>query len=163
MPKVIRDGRIVPDDWRHLDDAEPLPTAGKFIISLNRWRQEKATWRGGGAVGLRMPAEQGLEELIPDLHEFTLIALEFSVFRDGRCFSLARMLREQLGFRGELRAVGDVLRDQMFYMQRVGINAFEIRGDKCLQEALAGLSDFSAAYQPAADHLLPIWRRRQTP
>lgn len=165
MRKVIRDGAIVLDDWRHLEDSEPAPAAGRVIVSLERWLREKALLqaRGPSTVGVRLAPDQTPEALAADLPELALIALEFPVFRDGRSLSLARVLREQLGFCGELRAVGDVLRDQMFYMHRVGINAFEPRADRCIEQALAALSDFSRVYQPAADDHPPVWRRRQAP
>lgn len=162
MRKIIRNGAIIEDDWLHLEDAEPLPAAGKIIVSLDRWQHQRPVLLDSAcAIGVRLSAEQALDDLVADLPHFQLIALEFSVFRDGRSLSLARILREQLGYAGELRAVGDVLQDQMFYMQRVGINAFEPRADRCLEQALASLQGFSAAYQPAADGLTLVWRRRQ--
>jgi uncharacterized protein (DUF934 family) len=162
MRKIIRNGAIVIDDWQHLDDAASVPATGKVIVSCARWQSEKEflRLRRGGSIGIRIGGDQVLDALVPDLPELGLIALEFALFRDGRCLSHARVLREQLGYQGELRAIGDVLRDQMFYMQRVGINAFEPRADRPIEEALNGLRDFSAAYQPAADGWAPAWRRR---
>lgn len=162
MRKIIRNGAIVVDDWQHLDDAASVPATGKVIVSCARWQSEKDALRlrRSGRIGIRISADQALEALLPDLPELGLIALEFTLFRDGRCLSHARVLREQLGYQGELRAIGDVLRDQLFYMQRVGINAFEPRPDRPIEEALDGLRDFSVAYQPAADGWTPVWRRR---
>jgi len=163
MREIIRNGAIVVDDWQHLDDEAVLPPAGNIIVSSARWQSEKTflRLRSSGKVGVRIGGDQALDELVPDLPELRLIALEFALFRDGRCLSHARVLREQFGYQGELRAIGDVLRDQIFYMQRVGINAFEPRPDRPIEEALSGLHDFSIAYQPAADGRVPAWRRRR--
>ena len=89
-----------------------------------------------------------------------MLALEFPNFKDGRSYSHARLLRERFGFRGELRAVGDVLRDQLFFMQRCGIDAFQVREDKDAEDALRGLSGFTVKYQTAADGLPPIYKTR---
>ena len=101
-----------------------------------------------------------LEEAVADLAHFQLIALDFPVFRDGRNYSHARLLRERYGYRGELRAVGDVLHDQLFYLRRCGIDSFQVRADKDIEEALRGLSDFSITYQTAADGAIPVYKNR---
>ena len=88
------------------------------------------------------------------------MVLNFPAFKDGRGFTTARLLRERHGYKGEIRAVGDVGRDQMFYMQRCGFNAFEVRSDRDLEDALRALDDFTVTYQAAADQPLPLYRRR---
>ncbi|MGA9665176.1 MAG: DUF934 domain-containing protein, partial [Gallionella sp.] len=93
--------------------------------------------------------------------QFSVIAVDFPKFADGRGYSIARLLRTRLGYRGELRAIGDVLRDQMFYMQRVGFDAFAARTDKDIGDARRGLSDFTFSYQASSDERLPLFRRVQ--
>ena len=89
-----------------------------------------------------------------------LIAINFPKFTDGRGYSMASTLRTRLGYKGELRAIGDVLRDQLFYMQRLGFNAFDVRADKDIHAAGQSLGDFSETYQGAVDQPLPLFRRR---
>ena len=101
-----------------------------------------------------------VEEVAGDLEHFALIALEFPVFKDGRCYSHARLLRERYGYQGELRAVGDVLRDQLFFMERCGIDSFEVRADKNIADALKAFTEFSVKYQTAADRAAPIYKLR---
>jgi uncharacterized protein (DUF934 family) len=92
---------------------------------------------------------------------FSVIAVDFPRFGDGRGYSLAYHLRTRLNYHGELRAIGDVLRDQLFYMQRVGFDSFAPRADKDIHEALKGLSDFSLNYQASVDQPSPLFRRVQ--
>ena len=95
------------------------------------------------------------------LDQFELVALEFPKFTDGRSYSHARRLRDRFGYRGEIRAVGEVLRDQLFFMQRCGIDSYQVREDKDAEDALKGLSDFSVKYQTAADGAPPVYKLRQ--
>jgi uncharacterized protein (DUF934 family) len=111
-------------------------------------------------VGVLLPGEAEPDAIADDLQDLAVIAIQFPVFRDGRGFSLARILRDRLGYQGELRAVGDVLRDQLFFMQRCGFNAFEPRADRCIEQALKGLTDFTVVYQADANEKRPIYRRR---
>ncbi|MFZ1860513.1 MAG: DUF934 domain-containing protein, partial [Candidatus Competibacter sp.] len=110
-------------------------------------------------VGVRLPNTADVTELAEDLPKLAVVALEFPKFSDGRAYSQARLLRERFGYRGEIRAVGDVLRDQLFFMARSGFDAFELREDRSLEEALAAFGDFSESYQPAADQPQPLYRR----
>ena len=96
-----------------------------------------------------------------DVDKFSVIAVDFPKFSDGRSYSIAYNLRVRLGYTGELRAIGDVLRDQLFYMQRVGFDAFEPRPDRKIEDAIKGLSDFSEFYQKSVDQKLPLFRRVQ--
>jgi uncharacterized protein (DUF934 family) len=159
MPSVIKQRQIVEDAWRHVADDAELPT-GPIIISFARWRQERATLRERGEpVGVRLPNTTDVAELVSDLPELALVALEFPKFVDGRAYSQARLLRERHGYQGEIRATGDVLRDQLFFMARSGFDAFELRRDRSLEDALEAFQEFSERYQPAADQPLPLYRR----
>lgn len=166
--KIIRDRAIVEDDWGRLDDAAPLPASGNIIVSYARWQADKAALKTRGRVGLAIPSTLDVAELKDDLGALALVAVPFSFIQpkpeggrtfDGRAYSQARLLRERFGFKGEIRAIGDVFRDAMYYMQRCGVNAFELKGD--LQDALNAFKDFSFGYQGAADNPTPVFRRRQ--
>ena len=168
--KIIRDGAIVDDDWSRVDDAAPLPASGKVIVSYARWQAEKDALRERGNLGVVLTPTLDLGELGPDLRAFTLVAVPFNFIQpkpeggrtfDGRGYSQARMLRDRYAYTGEVRAVGDVFRDAMFYMHRCGVNAFELKDGQDLAEALKGLRDFSFGYQGAADDPTPIFRRRK--
>lgn len=147
---IIKDGRIADDAWRHAGDEEPV-SEGPVTLSLERWQRERSELANhAGPLGLRLRADQLLEDLTEDLCPFSLIVLEFASLRDGRSFSQARLLRERYGFKGEIRAKGDFIRDQMFFLSRVGVNAFEFADENALSSALPALTDFSVVYQPAA-------------
>jgi len=161
MPSVIKNRRIVEDGWQAVADDAELP-AGPVIVSLARWRQERvALLERGEPVGVRLPNTANVADLATDLPALALVALEFPKFADGRAYSQARLLRERYGYAGEIRATGDVLRDQLFFMTRSGFDAFELRADRNLEDALEAFSDFSESYQPAADQPLPLYRRRR--
>lgn len=150
--QIIRDRAIVEDDFVTLRSDEPLPAAGNLIVNLARWRSDRAALLAhNGALGLRIGTDVQPESLADDLPHFALIAIEFTQFTDGRGYSAARLLRERLGFSGELRATGNVLRDQLLYMHRCGFNAFELAAGKDLGAALDAFSELTVAYQPATD------------
>lgn len=160
MRSVIKDRRIVEDRWRHVADAAELPD-GPAIVSLARWTRERALLlERGEPIGVRLPNTASVAELAGDLPRLEVVALEFPKFADGRAYSQARLLRERYGYRGEIRAVGDVLRDQLLFMARSGFDAFELRADRDLDDALEAFGEFSENYQPAADQPLPLFRRR---
>ena len=162
--KLIIDGAESTDIWQLIDDETPLAGA-PAIISLNRLCSEgtelAAAEKKLGVI-LRAGEKQGedVHALQPFLDNLALIAIEFPVYRNGRGYSAARILHEQMGFRGEIRAVGEVLFDQWQFMHRCGINAFEVEADVSLDAFQKALGELSAAYQPAADPQRGIlWRR----
>lgn len=162
---IIRDRRIVEDDWIVIPaDADALPESGKLIIPLERWLEQRdrlvARAQDGNRLGLWLDSDEDPAALIDDLHRFALIAVNFPRFADGRGYSTAFLLRQRYGFKGELRAIGDVLRDQLFYLQRVGFNAFAVRAGKDIEDALKALDDFSETYQASSDQPVPLFRRR---
>jgi|SRR5690606_37351210 len=163
--QLIKHRQLVEDTWRHVADDEAIPPAGNVIVSLSRWQTEQAQLaQHDGQVGVRLAPADELDALVADrdaLAAIPVIALEFPRFSDGRGYSKARLLRDRYGYRGEVRAVGYVLRDQLFYMERCGIDAYELKPGKPLQSALEAFSEFSVTYQPAADDPRPLWRRVQ--
>jgi len=151
MP-LIKNKRVAADSWRHVDDEAPLPTDGDVIVSLARWQGEREALRGRNApLGIRLRSDEDAGAIADDLAYFDLVALEFPQFKDGRAYSTARLLRQRYGYTGELRAVGEVLYDQLRFMQRCGFDAFEYAGKLAAEEALAAFDEIDIVYQAAAD------------
>ena len=167
MRNIIKDRAVVADDWQVLQLAEAetpegvsVP-AGKTLVPLTVWTAQRDALLGRADIGVWIGSSERAEVLKDDLARLPLIAVDFPKFSDGRGYSIAYNLRMRLGYTGELRAIGDVLRDQLFYMQRVGFNAFAVRADRDVHDALKGLSDFSEPYQNAVDLKAPLFRRVQ--
>jgi len=158
--RVIKDNRIFEDEWQRLesvDEDQPLPE-GELIIPFRFWiEHHNELPERKGRLGVCIDGEDETEEVARHLDDFPLIALDFPAFKDGRCYTHARLLRERYRYQGELRAVGDVLRDQLFFMQRCGIDSFQLRSDQDMEEALKAFKDFSVKYQTAADGAPPIY------
>ncbi len=151
MP-LLKNGAIIEDRWQVAADGEPLPADAAVIVSLARWQAERAALLGRNApLGVRLANTHKVEDLAADVDRFDLIVLEFPKFVDGRAYSQARLLRERYGYRGELRATGNVLRDELQFMQRCGFDAFEIADPKAVEAWRAAIGEFSVFYQPAAD------------
>jgi uncharacterized protein (DUF934 family) len=175
---IIKGRQVVEDDWQVLRLAEPVEgapahdpatvavPAGKFIVPLSLWlvqREVLAARTAAGEIAIWIAADERPETLKGLLDQFPLIAVDFPKFTDGRGYSIAYNLRTRLGWTGELRAVGDVLRDQLFSMQRVGFDAYSVRSDRDPHDALKGLSDFSETYQASVDQKVPLFRRHARP
>jgi uncharacterized protein (DUF934 family) len=169
MPRrLLRDGRVVIDDWTYLAETAdaPSPSVGEpiargLILTFDQWFADKAKWLGDtGRLGVVLSPAHKVEQLAPDLARFQLIGAEFSGPSEGRGYTQARLLRERYRWNGELRATGYVRRDQLFFMARCGFNSFELP-DSELDSAGSALSTFSAEYQPANDAglALELWRR----
>lgn len=139
--------------------------AGRVVLPLSVWLARKAEFAArlaAGEVGVWLEPHELVEtlaEAAPDLNVFPLIAVFIERFADGRAYSTGALLRTRYGFRRELRALGDVLRDQLFFLKRVGFDAFQIRADRSAEDALPSLNDFSEPYQAAAVIDQPLWRR----
>ena len=150
--QVIRNKEICADYWRYLDNDDAIPDTGEIIIDYQRWSQEKAVLSNfAGKLGVVINSDVQIGQLENDLKHFKLIAIRFTEFKDGRGYSLARLLRERYHFQGELRATGNVLRDQIFYMHRCGFDSFEVDEGRNLEEAIDAFSDFHVSYQPAVN------------
>ena len=167
MREIIKDRAIVSDDWEvlRLAEGETAETVaipeGKTIVPLAVWQARRDSLKGRADVAVWLASDERPEALKDDLELLPLIAVDFPKFGDGRGYSIAYNLRARFGYQGELRAIGDVLRDQLFYMQRVGFNAFATRPDRSIEDALKGLTDFSEAYQASWDKKAPLFRRVQ--
>jgi uncharacterized protein (DUF934 family) len=187
MPRrLLRDGRVVDDDWVYLNesgggavggggtaagDARTTPggsaataggeATGGVILSMDQWLSDRPRWlAGSGPLGIVLPPAYALGELVPDLARFALVAADFPGPSEGRGYSQGRLLRERHGFRGELRAVGYVRRDQIFFLARCGFNSFELPDDE-MPGAIGALRTFSAEYQPSNDAGLPFTPQRR--
>lgn len=167
MRNIIKDKQVIADDWTILNLAEgeaadsvAVP-AGKVIVPLAVWQAQRAALQNRNDVGVLFGSSERPEALKDDIARMSVIAVDFPKFADGRGYSIAYNLRARLGYTGELRAIGDVLRDQLFYMQRVGFNAFAVRADRDIHDALKGLTDFSEPYQASWDQKSPLFRRTQ--
>ena len=151
MP-LLKDGKIADDQWTAVADDAPLPADRPVIVSLERWQKEKDVLAGRNApLGVRLKSDQSPELIREDLGRFGLVALDFPHFKDGRAYSYARLLRERFGYKGELRAVGNVLRDQYMFMQRCGFDAFEVKDARAVEAWQQAMTEMSVWYQPTAD------------
>jgi uncharacterized protein (DUF934 family) len=161
MPKLISNSVITENDWQTLDkDFSGSLPAGKTLVPMAYFLANQESVLARDDLGVWIDSEEAPEELPNCANELPVIAINFPKFADGRGYSIARHVRERLGFNGELRAIGDVMRDQLFFLMRCGFNSFAIREDCDAEAALAGFSDFSETYQAANDQKTPLFRRR---
>ncbi|MCK5830211.1 MAG: DUF934 domain-containing protein [Methylococcales bacterium] len=145
--QIIKDKQIIEDNWTHLADSDEL-SDGNITVSLARWKEEKTKLTNrNGSTGIRLSPSDKIENFTDNLDQISLVALEFSAFTDGRSFSHARLLRNRYGFKGEIRAIGNYMADQVFYLSRVGVNAFQLEKPKDLITALSTMNDFTVTYQ----------------
>ena len=159
--KLIRNGAFVEDDFITVGDEDQRPD-GAVIVSLERWQAERETLRARNApIGVRLQSGQEPGPIADDLDRIDLVALEFPVYRNGRAYSYARLLRERHGFKGEVRAVGNVLRDQFQFMIRCGFDALEVADNITPEIWAENAGSFSLFYQPAADGQETVLSLRQ--
>ena len=161
---LIKDNRIVDDPWTTVDEHDPLPPVAPVIVPLARWQAERAALNGRlGAVGVRLRSDEAPALIARDLQRFEVVVLEFPKFTDGRAYSYARTLRERYGYTGEVRATGDVLRDQLAFMQRAGFDAFEVADTTDVAAVTAALAEVDVWYQRAADARASVPELRHNP
>lgn len=162
MPKIIKDRAIVEDATVVLpkDAALPDSLSGKTLVPLALWLANRQQLAGNPQAGVWIDSDEEVERLADAVGQLDLIAINFPVFNDGRSFSTARLLRDRYGYRGELRAIGSFIRDQLFYLQRCGVNSFQFSADIDLEDAMNSFNDFSEIYQAASDQPQPLFQRR---
>ena len=166
MPKLIKDRIIVEDDWQLIradaaGEIAALPPQDKFIVPLQFWlANREMLLKRGAPIGVWLDSHEEPRDIAQDIGRFPLIAVNFPKFTDGRGYSIGRLLRERYGYKNELRAIGDVLRDQLLYLMRCGFNAFALRADKNIEDAVKAFSDFSEVYQASVEQPIPLFRRR---
>ena len=164
---VIRNRRVEQNTWLALAPSESADAAavevpgGPVIVPLALWKaQRERLSRRPAPLGIRLEPGDDPEHVVADLAHFAIIAIHFPKFADGRGYSTAYLLRRRYGWTGELRAMGDVGRDQLFYLARAGFDSFALPAHRDPAGAMAGLDDFSTTYQSSADGALPAFRRR---
>ena len=158
---LIKDGTLFDDPWLTASDETEVAKAVPQIISLERWQQDAETLRDwAGRLGIRLKSDQSPALVSDDLDRFEVVALEFPKFTDGRAFSYARLLRERYAYRGEVRAVGKVVRDQFLFMLRCGFDAFEVEYERPLEAWHEAVAEFGVWYQPTADGRIPAMIHR---
>ena len=163
MPLLIKRRVVVTDEWTLLRDARSLadvPPSGRVIVPIALWLSARSALLARGDVGVWLHPDDDPELLGVDVAQLPLIAVDFPQFTDGRGYSTARLLRDRYGYKGELRAIGDVLRDQLYYLQQVGFDAFSVRSDRSPEDALNGLRDFTGSYAATTADPRPRFRRR---
>lgn len=160
MP-LVKDGKVVSDPYLRVVDDAPIPDDGAVIITAARFLADAdELTKRSAPLGVIWPNNQPITDLAPHLDKIALVALVFPTFRDGRAYSQARLLRERYRFRGELRATGQVLRDQFLILLRAGFDSFEVLKPADAQAFEEAVHRYSIFYQPAADGELPAFRRR---
>lgn len=163
MP-LISNGELTEDRYLRIADDAPVPEEGAVLLPASRLLAAPERIAGRpGATGVIWPNDRDVSELAPLLNRLSLVALVFPTFKDGRAYSQARTLRERLHFRGELRATGDVLRDQFVYLHRSGFDAFEVKKPADAAAFCEALQRYDVFYQPAADGDVSALRRRLAP
>ena len=161
MPQLIKDRALREDVWSLVREPEAALPAGPAIVPLATWKAQRESLLARGEVGVWLAPAEDPADLAADVAQLALVAVDFPQFTDGRGYSTARLLRQRYGFKGELRAIGDIQRDQLYYLHQVGFDAFAVRDDKDAQEALRSLRDFSDGYQ-STNRRTPWFRRSGT-
>lgn len=160
MP-LVKGNTVVTDEFVHLADDAELPADGAVLLPAERFLKDpEAVLSRNGKTGVLWPNNRDIDELLQYLERLAAIALVFPIFRDGRAYSQARLLRERHKFKGELRATGQVLRDQFLFMIRAGFDAFEVKKEKDAQVFADVAKRFSVFYQPTGDGRVTAFHRR---
>jgi uncharacterized protein (DUF934 family) len=160
MP-LVKQGRIATDVFVHVADGAELPGDGAVLVSATRFLGcPEALLRRAGKTGVIWPNNRDLDDLVPYLDRLAVVALVFPSFRDGRAYSQVRLLRERHAYEGELRATGQVLRDQFVFMLRAGFDTFEVKKESDAEAFAATAKRYSVFYQPTGDGRLTALHRR---
>lgn len=159
MP-LVKNAEVVADPFAHVTD-EAIATSADVLVPAERFLAEaEALLARTGKTGVIWPNNRDLEDLVPSLDRLAVVALMFPNFRDGRAYSQARLLRERFGYRGELRATGQVLRDQFVFMLRAGFDAFEVNKDADAAAFATTAQHYTVFYQPTGDGRITALHRR---
>jgi uncharacterized protein (DUF934 family) len=160
MP-LVKNARIATDLFVHVADGAELPGDGAVLITAARFLEDpEAILKRAGKTGVIWPNNRAVDDLVPYLDRIAAVALVFPTFRDGRAYSQARLLRERHGYDGELRATGQVLRDQFVFMSRAGFDAFEVKKDADAEAFADTMKRYSVFYQPTGDGRVTALNRR---
>ena len=160
MP-LVKNGKIASDIFVHVPDGAELPGDGAILVSAARFLEDReALLRRPGNLGVIWPNNRDVDDLVPWLDRLAAVALVFPTFRDGRAYSQARLLRERHGYEGELRATGQVLRDQFVFMLRAGFDTLEAKKQSDVEAFAVTAKRYSVFYQPTGDGRLTALHRR---
>lgn len=164
MPKLTKSGELLADDWQLQDkggelSAEQL-SQGKWLVHVKWFLANQGSIVLTPNLGVWLDSDDEAASIGDFANQLPVIGVNFSLFSDGRGFSIGRSLRERYGFKGELRALGGFMQDQLFYLKRCGFDAFIIKDDTNVESMVQSLRDFSDFYQAAVDQPVPLFRRR---
>ena len=160
MP-LIKDGHLADDPWTYVGEDDTVPPSCPVIVPLGRWHSDRQKLLDRDALlGVRLASNELASTIATDLQYLSLVAVEFPAFRDGRAYSTARLLRERHRFTGELRAVGNVLRDQFLFMHRCGFDSFEVADEKAAEAWQTAIREISVWYQTTGDGRVAAATRR---
>jgi len=158
---LLKNGRIETDPYLDVSTEDSIPENGALIISLTQWQENRdALLNRQEPLGIVLRSDEKPEAIEDDLGRFKVIALDFPAFGDGRAYSHARHLRDRYAYQGELRAVGDVLLEQLHFMHRVGFNSFNIQCKDAASAWKIATADISVWYQPTGDGRTPVMQLR---
>jgi len=166
LPVTLLDAkgaRIGADPWSFLADDQGADQGGDVIVSVGRLMREAESLSNrekGGRLGVKILTSDAIEEIAPYMNQLALVAVDFPIYRDGRGYSTARLARERYHFSGDLRAIGDVLQDQLFAMLRCGFSSFMLKAKDPEAAFAQAARTFSLVYQPSTDRRATIWSRR---
>lgn len=165
MPQLIKNNEFVEDNWSIVEKDAEFPTEAiasgeNVVLPLSLWQTHQNDVLGKSNVGLWLDSDESPESIAEHCNTIPIIAINFPAFADGRGYSYARQLREYFNFEGELRAIGDVLQDQLFFYKRCGFNTFALRKDQADENAINSLNDFTVFYQSANDKIVPAFKKR---
>lgn len=161
--KILKNRQVIDDTWATLINDETLESSSTrdIIIPFERWKSDQATLKSyAGKVGVLISSDTEINEVIDALSNFELVALSFPKYTDGTCFSYAFLLRERHKFTGELRAMGDIFRDQFAYLERCGFDAIKLEDETALEAGKESFDELSITYQSSADKIEPFYRVR---
>ena len=160
MP-LVKGGKITDDTFVAVADDAALPEGGDVLVSATRYLQDPGSFaQRAGKTGVIWPNNRDVDALVPHLERLAVVALVFPSFRDGRAYSQARLLRERHGYRGELRATGQVLRDQFVFMLRAGFDTFEVKKDADAEAFADTARRYTVFYQPTGDGRIAALHQR---
>jgi uncharacterized protein (DUF934 family) len=163
MPLLTRDGTVIDDRWALLPETAAIadvPVSTPVIVPLALWSAQHAALAVRSDIGVWLKPADDPEALAGDVARLPLIAVDFPKFGDGRGYSTARLLREKYRYAGELRAIGEILRDQLYFLLQCGFDTFALQPGRNVAEALAAFDDFSDSYQATVVQPVPLFRRR---
>jgi uncharacterized protein (DUF934 family) len=150
MPIVINNHQVIDDEWVDLsNESNSFDSASKVIVSLDQLKNEFEQLKTKSqALAVTLSETDSVDDILPFLNDLQMVVLQFKVFADGRAFSQSKLLRDRHGYQGQIRAVGDVIRDQLSFMQRCGFSQFQLAESEDVNQAIHAFSDISNTYQP---------------